>query len=1022
MSEESGIDAAKKRVEELVARFKHNEADYLRSTYNETQARTEFITPLLEAFGWDVQNSAGQPLAFRDVIEEATVEVGEERLSKKPDYELRLARQRKLFFEAKKPSVRIDRDRAPAFQTRRYGYSASLPISVLTNFHQLAIYDCRPIPTGTDEPHVARLTLTGYEDYVVHFDELWSMLSREAVYSGDFDRQFAVDATRRGAEQFDDYFLDQVRDWRKRLAMDIYSNTSDLSDEELTYAVQLFLSRIVFLRICEDREIEKYETLKSLDTCTAFDGLVAILRRADQFYNSGLFALLDDERLGVRISGTTLMSIIQALYYPQSPYTFSVVETGVLGEIYEQFLCDVITVRDGTVEVVSKPEIREGGGVVPTPSFIANRIVERTLGPAIEGKSPRMLDGFTVADICCGSGIFLLSAYAYLLGYYLNWYMTDGPANHAGRRIYETGHGIWRLTFQEKRRILLEHLRGVDIDSNAVEIAQFSLLLKLIEDESRASLADFVTAHGNPALPLLSDAIRCGNSLVSPAEWRKVCGATPATVIETVNPLAWTDEFRTEMANGGFNVIVGNPPYIRIQKMVTYSQKECAYYQHDGSPYSTASQDNFDKYALFVERSLSLVRSDGRVGMIVPHKFMSIHGGRALRTLLADRHNLEEIVHFGVKQVFGRGISNYTCIVIMDQTGADSVRVERAGPLEEWRYGQEGSVSFVRAEELGVDPWEFSGEEARVLFSRIRDQFPVPLSEIAHIEVGVQTSADDVYILRETSSDAATITVSWNGGDWRIERDILQPCLHDVSLSAYIRPAANTWIIYPYELLENTKGKVRARLMQPDEIAERYPGCWNYLCARREELEERSIAGGLAAERQWYQYGRSQSLTKFDRPKIIFPVLSREARCTYDEANTLFTGGGNGPYYMVRARDCAEVSTLYLLAILNHPLSEAFVRTLTSPFRGGYYSHGKQFIENLPIPVPNETKRTEIEVKTAELIAVFDQFTAARTEPARKLKHRVASELRNELDQVVCGLFDLSTEDMLTIDAVPIPS
>ena len=140
-----------------------------------------------------------QPLSLREVIEEATVEVGPEKLSKRPDYELRLARQRKMFFEAKKPNVRIDRDRAAAFQTRRYGYSASLPISVLTTFHQLAIYDCLPIPADTDEPHVARLMLMDYRDFEARFDELWSILSREAVYSGDFDRHFKVGVTRHGA-------------------------------------------------------------------------------------------------------------------------------------------------------------------------------------------------------------------------------------------------------------------------------------------------------------------------------------------------------------------------------------------------------------------------------------------------------------------------------------------------------------------------------------------------------------------------------------------------------------------------------------------------------------------------------------------------------------------------------------------------------------------------------------------------------------------------------------------------------
>ena len=181
MMEDPVRAASRERVAELVRNFQRNDADYLRAAYNETQARTDFITPLLEAFGWDVHNGAGHPMALREVIEEATVEVGEERLSKRPDYELRLARQRKMFVEAKKPSVHIEHNREPAFQTRRYGYSASLPIAILTNFHALAIYDCVPTPAQTDEPHVARLLLVHYNEFVARFDELWPLLSRQAV-------------------------------------------------------------------------------------------------------------------------------------------------------------------------------------------------------------------------------------------------------------------------------------------------------------------------------------------------------------------------------------------------------------------------------------------------------------------------------------------------------------------------------------------------------------------------------------------------------------------------------------------------------------------------------------------------------------------------------------------------------------------------------------------------------------------------------------------------------------------------
>lgn len=1023
MSGGGGKAEARARVAELVRAFQRNEADYLSAGYNETQARTDFITPLLGAFGWDVHNAAGQSLGLREVIEEATVEVGEEKLSKRPDYELRLARQRKLFIEAKKPSVRIDRSRDAAFQTRRYGYSASLPIAVLTNFHQLAIYDCVPLPNETDEAHVARRMLVGYDDLEARFDELWPLLSRESVYSGEFDREFAVDVTRHGANQFDDFFLRQVRSWRERLAVDIHRHDPALSPPELTYAVQLFLSRIVFLRICEDRDIERYETLRGLAAANAFDALMVELRRADDFYDSGLFRLLDDARLGIRISDEVLSSIIDELYYPQSPYTFAVVETEVLGQIYEQFLGEVIIFNAaGEVEIAFKPEIRESGGVVPTPRYIVDAIVERTLAPMLAGKSPADLARFTVADTCCGSGIFLLSVFEFLTDHYLAWYQANDRDSHIGKSIYEVAAGQWRLTFEEKRYILVAHLRGVDIDPNAVEVARFSLLLKLIENESGAGLRDFVARAKTPALPELDATLHAGNSLVSQAEWQAARGALPARLLEQVNPFTWADAFPAEIAAGGFDAIVGNPPYIRIQNMQTYSPEEAAFYHDPASPYTTARQDNFDKYALFIERSLSLTKPAARLGFIVPHKFMTTQAGRALRRLITDPLTVEEIVHFGAQPVFGRNIANYTCLLVLDRAGAADTLLEQVRGLDPWRYGAAGHQSRITAADLGEEPWQFANADTRALFDRVRAFCNRELRDVAEIFVGVQTSADPIYIFRANGEDRHTVTLSWNNRDWPIERDILKPCLHDQPLLPYGRAEANAWMIFPYEMVTRPNGKVAARLFQPDEMARDYSGAFAYLTARKADLERRNIVGGTANEKQFYQFGRSQSLTKFDSPKIVLPILSLDARYAYDEANIFMTGGGNGPYYMVRPLPGVDETNHLLLAVLHHPLCEAMVRTHTSAFRGGYYSHGKQFIEHLPVPPATPAQRAEIGELVGQVINAIDAAVKAKTPHQRTLHERNAQLLKDTVGSRVSALFGLSADDMAIVRAVPVPA
>ena len=1015
-------DKARVSIAKLVERFATNENDYLQSGYNETQVRTEFITPLLEAFGWDVNNRKNQSLAYREVIQEANVNVEEERLSKRPDYELRIARQRKLFVEAKKPNVRIENHRASAFQTRRYGFSASLPISIVTNFYELSIYDCRVKPQEDSESHVARLHFLNYKEYDSCFDILWELLSYESLYSGRFDRNFHIDTARQSAQQFDDYFLDQIKNWRIRLAIDIAANAPRINSEELTYAVQIFLTRIIFLRICEDREIEKYGTLKNLGKEKTFDELMEILHRADQFYNSGIFNLINDETLGIRVSNDVLHDIISELYYPQSPYTFSVVKAEVLGEIYEQFLGDMISINNGTVEVINKPEIKEAGGVVPTPGFIAYTIVSRSLESALSGKSPEELDGFTVADICCGSGIFLLVTYEYLTDYYLQWYINDGVEKHIGKTIYDAGNNLLHLTFGEKRRILLTHVRGVDIDESAVEVAQFSLLLKLIENENKIDLHDYVQHNKHPALPDLGLNIQCGNSLISTREWTSIRDAMPDNLRKTINPFDWEDEFPSEILNGGFDVIVGNPPYIRIQKMVQYTPDEIDYLSDTRSIYSTAHQNNFDKYALFIERYLSLSSNKGRIGVIIPHKFMTIQSGNILRGLLTNPPILEEIVHFGTSQVFGRETSNYTCILIINKAKCSSVKIEQVRVLDEWRYGKDGDISYLPSTSYSDKPWSFVKPEIRSLFSRIRNQIPSRLETIANIEVGLQTSADKTYIIQEISSDRNFVTTRWNGQEWPIERGILRPCLHKVPIeAAYDSPKASAWIVFPYELVRKSNGKLRARVLQADELASHYPCVWKYLNAHRRSLEKRKITGGSLTERQWYQYGRAQSLTKFEQPRIVMSVLSQDAHYAYDDTKTLFTGGGNGPYYMIRAKDDVPISTMYLLAILNHPLCEAMIRTSTSVFRGGYYSHGKQFIKDLPIPIPHEDEIQAIEQQAKTIINAVEASKSAHTPHDRTRHTRKAMDIRRQLEDKVSALFKLSSNDISTISTVPKP-
>lgn len=1012
----SDFETRKQQLQTLVEQYIRERDQYVRSTstYNETQLRVDFLDPLLEILGWDVKNVRGVPQYRREVILEDTVEIEDDEVEltrKKPDYALRLDTERKLFVEAKKPRVRIEQDRQTAFQVRRYGWNARLPIAVLSNFDKLIIYDCIPRPHHTDDPGVGRLKVYDHTEYVAVFDELYERLSRDAVYSGHFDTLFPMDKEHVGTEAFDDYFLRQIEGWRAALSRSLAVRNPRLSEAELNFLVQRLINRIIFLRICEDRELERYKTLYEV---TSYDELKRLFQDADRRYNSGLFDFVEDGlSLNVDLDGDVLVDIFKELYYPQSPYAFSVVEANVLGEIYELFLGREIRLTPPAVEIVEKPEVVASGGVVPTPTFIVENIVARTVAPQVDGKSPAELTNYRVADICCGSGTFLLGAFDYLLNHYLEWYLDDGAEKHTDK-LYQGKQGIWYLSLTEKQRILLAHIFGVDIDIQAVEVARFSLLLKLLENESNAAVQAYTTRHRRGALPKLDGNVQHGNSLVDLHyfDFDEDAGASQ-TRIAQINPFDWTERF-SAMRAGGFDAVIGNPPYIRIQNMVRYSETEVRYYQWTESPYTTARADNFDKYALFIEKALGLLKPNGLLGYVVPYKFFTIRSGRALRELLAGGKHLVEITHFGTLQLFGKARSTYTCILILSRVEQEHFTVEHVTDLAQWRLGQQRQITEHEADSIGEAPWEFLSPEATALFDRLRRENLTVLSDVASIFVGVQTSADRIYIFEPITETANTVTFDdVNGVRWTIEKAILRPALMDVQLPAFSRPQANTYIIFPYKVAESG-----AELFSVDQMQTQFPRCWEYLQSYESQLRARSLQN----PEMWYGYGRTQSLTRFNgEAKLIWPVLSLEPRYAYDDRDILFTGGGNGPYYGLRPLPDTELSIFYLQAILSHPVFEAMVKSVASTFRGGYKSHGKQFVQSLPIRQIDFTNHNEksshdnIMTSVQQLIQATEALKTATLLHQQQTLRTQARVLKQRIDRLIEQLYGIDAADLQTI-------
>ena len=678
---------APENIRQLVNRFEEHLDAYRSGKYNETQLRNEFLNPFFEALGWDVLNKEGNAEEYKHVIHEDSLEV--EGVKKAPDYAFKIGKERKFFVEAKKPSVKIETNPEFAFQLRRYVWSAKLPLGILTDFEEFAVYECRSRPTPSDKVRTGRVLLLNYKEYVEKWGEIASIFSYDAVMKGGFDKFANSAAKKKGTAEVDDAFLAEIEGWREALAKNLAlrnkpragteRSRSVENERDLNFAVQMIIDRIIFLRICEDRGFESENQLQDLinphrpsgtspksagdktsrqessadlgeDGRGLYGELVKLFERADRRYNSGLFHFKEEKGRGhadtftphLDVDDKVLKDIIKDLYYP-APYVFSQIPADILGQIYEQFLGKVIRLTAGhQAKVEEKPEVRKAGGVFYTPTFIVDYIVINTLGKLLLGLTPKEAARLKILDPACGSGTFLLGAFQYLLDWHLQWYADaeHDPEKWAKGKdavIYQSKDG-WKLTTAKKKEILLNNIFGVDIDAQAVEVTKLSLLLKVIEDPGQLSMLD------ERILPDLGKNIQCGNSLIGTDYWD---GQLIVDEEERarVNAFDWKAAFPEVFAQGGFDAVLGNPPYVLGRE--TFDDKLKQYF----SKHYDAFGGKYDLYIYFTEKAASLLKAGGKLGFIIPNTVLVNENAIKLRQFILNKTQLDVIRVFD-KRVF----------------------------------------------------------------------------------------------------------------------------------------------------------------------------------------------------------------------------------------------------------------------------------------------------------------------------------------------------------------------------------
>ena len=993
------------RLNQLVDKYRKYQTYYHdnKNAYNETECRDEYISPLLECLGWDVQNARGTLPQYKEVVVEKFSNSAE-----RPDYTLTLNGVSKIFVEAKKPSVNILIETEPAMQARRYGWNAKHAVSVLTNFEYLLIYDTTNQPQESDDARTSLYRKYYFEEYVEKVQEIGELISRESVYSGCFDQLVEQSFARSGrhSTEIDETFLKQMNAWRLQLGVELYAKYKDL--RVLNDIVQDFINQIIFIRICEDRKLPLYKRLYEMitDKAQLQKALTDTFQEADKRYNSGLFKnkYLNEYSI-FDLNSDSIYDMIDSLYYPKTPYLFTIIKPDILGKIYESFLTERLTVSEGMVCLAKKSEYQYKS-VVSTPVEIVKYMVKNTLEPICINRSPEALRQLKIIDIACGSGVFLQEAYQYLIDYSVRWYEEHDPAY-----LLELDNGRKKLPLEDKKRLLLDCIFGVDIDLHAVEVSKFSLLLKLIEDETLPSVKG-----ANPILPDLSANLQTGNALIERADLNDV--AVSVEELIDMAPFDWSDINHGEK----FDVVLGNPPYVKTEDMHLLSgDTEFALYKNK---YQSAYKQ-YDKYFLFTEKAMSLLKDNGVLCYIIPNKFYKIAAGQELRKLLCQ--NVYSIDDFGDAQLFPDK-TIYSAIVTAGKHKCTDLRYSHINTAADLWIGKNVESIVLKNEDLSKEPWCLSSDIGFMRMLNNIQKKSVPLSEVAEVLNGIQTSAErperfsdkkEVYWFSNAcieSEDDSFLYINRYDHQYRIEKSILKPYFKptkaaEKGMDTYSLLSTDKRIIFPYD----AEGKLYdIQLMRAN-----YPGTFAYLSDCYDRLVPRCLNHGIgrdvpdATPDTWYKYGRTQALTAFvNTPKLIVRVLSKEPMYAYDDQDMLIASGGTAGYCAVKqsAKSCYALE--YIQAWLAHPYTERIFQIQGSDFENGFTARGTFLLKKLPFVLLDwaDAKQKELyEEVVADARRIYKLNHEIRLRPdktSRTILEKEKQKLVREIQALITKVYE----------------
>ncbi|MCX6135916.1 MAG: Eco57I restriction-modification methylase domain-containing protein [Ignavibacteriales bacterium] len=679
--------------------------------------------------------------------------------------------------------------------------------------------------------------------------------------------------------------------------------------------------------------------------------------------------------------------ICQKLADPSSPYDFNQIPISILGSIYERFLGKVVHATDKRVKVEEKPEVRKAGGVYYTPEYIVRYIVTETVGKLIEGKTPVEISTMAFADIACGSGSFLIEVYGQLCAYHLQYYVdhSDKP----GKDDIFSRDGTVHLSLKKKKEILCNNVFGVDIDFQATEVTQLSLYLKMLEDATMNDAYQF-GLFKETILPDLRQNIVCGNSLIG----RDIVdGSLFADVDEAkLKPMNFEDAFPKIMKRGGFDAVVGNPPYVRQELLINLkSYLEATYKVYHGTS---------DLYTYFIEKGILLLRDGGLFSIIVANKWMRANYGEPLRRWLADQCVLQ-LIDFGDLPVF-QGISTYPSIIVVSRArpveNINTTIVESLESLELSEYVGKAAFSVPRSQ-LRADGWSLTDRSSSMLLDKLNST-GIALADYVNgnIFYGIKTGLNEAFVI---NGDTKKKLLQQDPS----ATDLIKPFLAGRVIKRYASPmGVNHLILIPNGFTNTHSSKTKDKW---GWLKDKYPAIATYLQTNEEIARKRYDQGEF-----WWEQRPCEYLQAFEKPKIIVPAIVKNASYAYD----LNRNYSNDKTCIIPTSD------LYLLALMNSKVCDYYLHSIASTKQGGYFEYKSMYVGQLPIRRINYSDPAD-NVRHDHIVRLVEQMLdskkklgTAKTEAETNRLETLCATIDRQIDEAVYELYGLTEEEIKIVE------